>query len=1038
MTHISHVLNEYDKDALIAILASVGDGIVITDNFGMIEFVNNKTCEILELSFQDLQGSSIKDVFEIYNDDSNDSNDSETLFEITKHHSIIDNGLKRNSYIKTPNGNKKYISVHLTNIDSSTFEKSGYVLVLRDITRVVSIEKQSINEKNNLLKMFSELPIGMLLADDDIVIQQVNKAFLSIFDLVESQVVGQPFGNAINCIWSFKLGCGRSENCMYCSFRNKVKQFIAEGVLIKDHIEEVKFKSNGQELSKWLAISFMPLDQVKALLYIITVEDITERVNHERALEAAKKSSLLILNSLPVMIFRINLSKSCDFINLTFKSNYDIEENSFFDDFGKYMTKAIFKEFMVALNESITNQSSFKIELEVQNKKREKCFMLAIGKPIYDHDGVYIGLIGILLDITEAKLSEIMYRKSQQKYFSLFQNMDDSICYFTLVHDENGQVNDAIITELNQSAISLFKLTKNKIIGSKISQINFLDSNEKSKIINRFAEVLKTGVSFHLEEYYLSSFDKWLEVSYYSPEKGSIAILLSDIDFKKKAEIELLKEKENSEEANRVKSEFLANMSHEIRTPLNGILGMIDLTMMDALSFEQIDNLITAKDCITALIDIINDVLDFSKIEAGKLKLDQQRFNLIDLLESTLKIHMPHINEKDLDLKIDFDGILKPNLIGDNKRIKQILNNLINNAIKFTNKGSIKISASQEVSELDHQTIFLTVSVEDTGIGIEESKKPLLFQSFTQIDGSYTRQYGGTGLGLVISKQLVEMMAGSIGFISNVTEGSAFQFTIPLQIETDQIDLKSVNLPQVIACKNKQILLVEDDKVNQIVISKMLESEGAVVKVANNGIEAVALCNNFTFDLIFMDIQMPEMDGLEATRIIRSKSHTNSHTPIVALTAFALKGDEEIFRASGMDDYISKPVDKSQIMQILAHHFTIGNKKSTNNIIHELNADYNSLIKTDHVIKGTTMIKIETADELLGRVHQIEMALEQENYLLLEILAHQLKKKFEMFNAEELKNIAFKIELEIRKEKFENVMEQLGRIKKIIRMLHQG
>jgi len=1015
-----NILNDYNKDWLVAVLSSVGDGVIIAEYTGKIQFVNEKACEILVDSLDSILGKSFNEVFRIFTDESElplSFLDEETLI------NGIDRGMIRNSYIILTDGSKKYISAHLNSVTSPTTQMSGYVLVFRDITKIVEVERQVRQERDNITQLFNEFPIGMVIINKDLKIQQVNQYFLRTYVLRSENIIGKVFGSTFGGNWSFESDEYKDDvQCDYKfgNLKKRVAQFVAEEKVVKNYLSEIKYSYKGKQKSIWMNLSFMTMFQDDGTYYVLTVEDYTSKINHEQQLISAKKASLSILDSLPVMIYRLDVQKRCDFINNTFKKYLPINELDFFDTLSKHMTKQSYTKFDKALNSSIGDQSSFRIDVEMSRDLKENRHMLCVSKPLFDHENNFNGLIGIFLDVHDAKMADLLYRQSQKKYYLLFQNMESSIGYYKAVYDTSHNVIDAIILEVNQATFDVFHIKKDAAVGRRLSELNSISDMEKTKIIRRFDHILKTGESFHSQEYYLSSEDHWIQISIYSPEKDCLAMIISDIDYKKKSEIEILKEKEKSEEANRVKSEFLANMSHEIRTPLNGIVGMIDLTMLDDLNEEQLDNLTTAKECVSSLIDIINDVLDFSKIEAGKLTTESKPFNLIECIETTIRTHFTHVNEKNLELITDFSQIKEPNLMGDAKRVKQILNNLISNGIKFTERGAIRIRITQAIDSENEDLIKTEFSVTDTGIGIPETKKSMLFNSFTQIDGSYTRQYGGTGLGLVISKQLIEMMGGNIGFTSIEGIGSTFHFTLPMRIAPLTGNLDSLENNEDKIKIDKLILLVEDDRVNQIVMTKMLALEGATIVVANNGLEAIEKSDEMKYDLILMDIQMPEMDGIEATRYIRNKSMQNMNTPIIALTAFALKGDEEIFRASGMDDYISKPVDRVVLKEKILQHLSMDIEIQKH--IQRKNSE------AEH-------IEPETIQYILAKVETLKSELAHENFIVMEIIAHQLKTKFEELNAEELKNIAFKIELETRKEHTEIILELTERLERILKML---
>ena len=387
---------------------------------------------------------------------------------------------------------------------------------------------------------------------------------------------------------------------------------------------------------------------------------------------------------------------------------------------------------------------------------------------------------------------------------------------------------------------------------------------------------------------------------------------------------QLIEAKRMADSASTAKSQFLANMSHEIRTPMNAVLGMAQLLAMTALTDEQREYISILNTSGNNLVQLISDILDLSKIESNHVELEKRGFNLQSEISAIIKILSLRAHEKGLQLNLQTDSDVPLLLIGDVLRLSQIIYNLIGNAIKFTSNGFVSLHISKDTE--DEKQATLRFLVQDTGIGIATDKLETIFESFTQADGSTTRKFGGTGLGLTISRQLVELMGGSLHVESVEGEGATFWFTVVLekQSEANCIIPISENCDELkqgkISSEKKiHILLVEDDIANQLVLKKMLERAGYQVDAANNGQEAFDLMKKMEFNLVLMDCMMPDITGYDVTAVIRDKdSNVRNHSiPVIAVTANALKEDKAKCISAGMDDYLSKPIIFADLLAVV-------------------------------------------------------------------------------------------------------------------------
>ncbi len=524
-------------------------------------------------------------------------------------------------------------------------------------------------------------------------------------------------------------------------------------------------------------------------------------------------------------------------------------------------------------------------------------------------------------EIAERRVAEKMLRKSEQRFRTVVSASKDAM----IAVNDTGR-----ITLFNPAAERMFGYSSEEIIGQPPARLMPSPHSEKHPelVSGYFTKGIPNGAINRTVELPAMRSDGShfpVELSLSPGEAEGYRFVLAcirDITKRKAAEEQVHRAREQAEAANRAKSEFLANMSHEIRTPMNGVIGMTELLADSDLNEEQRECLGLARLSARSLLHILNDILDVSKIEAGKMILETVEFDLQRALQGPLATFSLQAKNKGLDYSIEMKPGTNIRLKGDPGRLGQILNNLLGNAVKFTESGSIRMTVScEEGGGVGHRMVRF--SVRDTGVGIPADKLEKVFESFSQVDSSITRRFGGTGLGLAISRQLVTMMGGSVWVESEEGRGSTFNFTACFEIPETTGEKNVLNVEaNTDSGSGLNILVAENNTVNQRVIQKLLENIGCRVTVAANGHEAVTEFARGSFDLILMDIRMPEMDGLEATRIIREQCEAQDppHIPIVALTAHAMKGDRERFLAAGMDDYLAKPVDKEMLLAVLGKH----------------------------------------------------------------------------------------------------------------------
>ncbi len=678
--------------------------------------------------------------------------------------------------------------------------------------------------------------------------------------------------------------------------------------------EGVFERLDGSELEVEVTAIALPGDAAVGLVF----RGITERVRIREALRTSE-ALLNVASNLPIVVFALDsegifiVSEGQGLGGLGLRPGQVVGQ-SVFEVCGNV------PQIVRNIHRALAGEA-FSDTVAVGSLAFETCY-----RPLFDSNGKLTRVLGVAVDTTGRAQAEQQLRMSEERWELALRGNNDGLW------DWNAKTNEVFFSPRWKKMLGF---EAHELENSTAEWESRIHPDDLARVHGELQKHLRHETDFYSVEYRLRAKDgsyRWVLArgqALWDKQGRAIRMVGShtDITERKLAEEALQRAKEQAEIASRAKSEFLANMSHEIRTPMNGVLGMIDLVLNQKLAPEQREFLDTAKHSAQSLLSLINDILDLSKIEAGKLELVRDPFSIRRSVDGAVRMLAITARQKGLALNIDIGGDVPDSLIGDPVRLRQILSNLVGNAIKFTDRGSVTVCVGRERGT--PEGALLHFFVRDTGIGIPEEQQTCIFEPFRQADGSTTRRHEGTGLGLAICTRLVQLMGGRLWVESRVGEGSTFHFTAPLEnARTGEMEQPSDALGAGVStlaaavhahsASKLRVLVAEDNPVNQSLILSVLRKEGHEVRLAANGRQVLEAVQSASFDLILMDVQMPEMDGFEATAAIRkSEQVTGAHVPIVAITAHAMRGDRARCLEAGMDEYLTKPIDLSELRATL-------------------------------------------------------------------------------------------------------------------------
>jgi PAS domain S-box-containing protein len=909
ITHIKFIEKELERKTfqLQDYIDNASIGLHWVDAHGIIKWANKAELEMLGYEYNEYVGRHISD-FHV-----NPNTINDILLRLSKNDTLE----KYESVMRCKDGSHRHVQ-----INSNVLWENEKFIHTRCFTIDVTKEKQlfrALEESEAYYRRLIEsLPAALYTCDMEGRITFYNKAAAELWGR-EPEI-----GKDLWCgSWKIFTPDGQEVPLATCP----MAVTLQTGEPVKG-VEIVVERPDGQK--KNVLPHPQPIyDANKNIVGAINMlVDITEIKLAHQAIDESETRFRSIADHTPMLVRMVDENGRTEFMNKAFLKFFNISENTFDNSI---IQQTMHPEDLDALDEykkAFDKQESYSIEFRLLDQNRgEYRWFMSKGVPRHLNNGKFAGYIANAIDIQERKEAEKYILKSAEHIHFLTDTMPQKVWTASA---------DGLVTYMNAPWIEYSGISVEEF--KKLGWPSITHPDDLATCHEKWKHSVNTGEPYENEHRFRRSDGEYRwHLTRCTPQKNEFGKIIlwvgtdTDIDDKKRAEEELIlankiaeysllkrdkalrelmETKKKVEEIMRVKEQFLSNMSHEIRTPMNAIVGFTDLILKTHLSTDQKQYTDAIKTSGENLLVIINDILDFSKLEAGAITFESIEFKLSQVLATMTDLMLPKSTEKNIKLSVIVDKNIPDNLVGDPTRLNQILINLVGNAVKFTEKGEVKTTI--DIVSSNEKEIELNFSITDTGIGIPSEKLTTIFEPFTQATSDTTRKYGGSGLGLSIVRQFVERQGGNIGVESAVGEGSTFSFRLKfgkdIKIPVPETTLLHTFENETPLVQGLNILLVEDNELNQILAAKVLTGWSWNVDIADNGKIAIEKIKEKSYDLVLMDIQLPEMDGYEATRRIRtSLKAPKCNTPIMAMTAHAMSSEEKKCYEAGMDGYISKP-----------------------------------------------------------------------------------------------------------------------------------